>query len=133
MQFADFHLHSKYSRACSKDLDLKNLEKWGRIKGLDILGSADFTHPKWIVELKQGLKEDPESKGIYTTNNGFKFILSTELAFVYTDKNKGRRVHLVVLAPSFEVVDQITEYLKKHGRVDYDGRPIFKIPTLKNS
>jgi len=130
MQIADFHLHSKYSRACSKNLDIQNLEKWGRIKGIDILSSTDFTHPLWIKELKSLLKENTTGEnGIYNTQTGYRFILSTEISLVYTDMGKGRRVHHIVLAPSMDVVDQITEYLKKHGRVDYDGRPIFKITS----
>ena len=128
MQIADFHLHSKYSRACSKDLDIKNLEKWGRIKGVDILGTSDYTHPKWITELKTNLTEDPEEKGIYVSEGGQRFILSTEISLMYSEGGRGRRIHNVILAPSFEVVDQITEYLLTKGRIDYDGRPIFKIP-----
>ena len=54
---ADFHLHSKYSRATSKDMDLENLEKWARVKGLGLLGTGDFTHPKWLAEIKEKLKE----------------------------------------------------------------------------
>jgi len=56
------------------------------------------------------------------------FVLQTEVSLIYTDLGKGRRVHNVILAPNFDVVDQITEYFLKHGRIDYDGRPIFKIP-----
>jgi len=121
------HIHSKYSRACSANLDIPNLEKWARIKGVNLLGTADFTHPEWIKHLKEKLTED--ETGILKTQSGFNFVLSTEISLIYSQADKGRRVHHVVLAPSFEVVDQITEYLKKHGRVDYDGRPIFKIPS----
>jgi len=130
MQIVDFHLHSKYSRACSKNLDIDNLEKWGRIKGLDILSSCDFTHPIWIKELKSKLKENSTGeKGIFNTSSGFRFILSTEISLVYTDFGKGRRIHLIVTAPDFGCVSQITEYLLSKGRIDYDGRPIFKIPA----
>ncbi len=124
--FADLHLHSKYSRATSKDSNITNLEKWSKIKGLDLVGTSDFTHPKWIQELKTSLSDDNDT-GIYKTKTGMNFILQTEISLVYTQDGKGRRVHHVILAPNFDVVDQITEYLKKHGRVDYDGRPIFKI------
>ena len=128
MQIADLHLHSKYSRACSKNLDIENLEKWGRVKGIDILASSDYTHPIWIKELKAKLKEDTTGEdGIFKTSSGYNFLLSTEISLVYTDGGKGRRIHLIVLAPNFDVVDQITEYLKSKGRIDYDGRPIFKI------
>jgi uncharacterized protein (TIGR00375 family) len=124
MIIADLHIHSRFSRATSKDLTLPNLEKWARIKGIDILGTGDFTHPTWLKELKENLDE---KDGILYTNSGFKFILSGEISLVYT-QGKGRRVHLVLLAPSFEVVDKINSYLDTKGRRDYDGRPIFKIP-----
>ena len=122
---ADLHLHSRYSRACSKDLSLKTLEKWGKVKVLNLLGTSDFTHPEWIKELKRSLVE---KDGIFQTASGFNFVLQTEVSLIYSQGNKGRRVHNIVLAPNFDVVDQITEYLLKRGRVDYDGRPIFKIP-----
>jgi len=128
MQFiADLHIHSKYSRACSKDINIQNLERWAKIKGVNLLGTSDFTHPLWIKELKSNLKE-VENTGMFQTNTGFKFILQTEISLIYSQGGKGRRVHNVVFAPSFQAVDEITQYLLKHGRIDYDGRPIFKIP-----
>ncbi|MFC1728554.1 endonuclease Q family protein [Nanoarchaeota archaeon] len=120
----DLHIHSKYSRGCSTNLDINNLEKYARVKGVDLLGTGDFTHPKWIEELKKLREED----GILKTESGFPFVCQTELSLIYSQDGKGRRVHNVVLAPNLEVVDQITDELKKRGRVDYDGRPIFKIP-----
>jgi uncharacterized protein (TIGR00375 family) len=123
---ADLHIHGRFSRATSKQIDIENLEKYARIKGVELLGTGDFTHPEWIKELKRDLNED--SAGILRTKNNFPFILQTEISLIYTQDGKGRRIHNLVLAPSFDVVDQITEYLKTYGRVDYDGRPIFKIP-----
>ncbi|VVB80064.1 Uncharacterised protein [uncultured archaeon] len=120
---ADLHLHSRFSRACSKDITLDKMEKYGRMKGLDLLGTSDFTHPVWLDELKQNLKEE---RGILTSKTGFRFILSGEISLMYT-QGRGRRIHLVLLAPSFEVVDKINSYLDTKGRRDYDGRPIFKI------
>jgi uncharacterized protein (TIGR00375 family) len=122
--FADLHIHSRFSRACSKDLNLDNLEKWARVKGIDLLGTGDFTHPVWINELKANLADN--KKGIFHTKTGFKFILTGEISLMYT-QGHGRSVHLVLLAPSFDVVDKINGYLDKRGRRDYDGRPIFKI------
>ncbi len=124
--YADLHLHSRFSRATSKDLTIVNLEKWGKVKGLNLLGTSDFTHPQWIKELKLNLQDD--GSGILKSKRGMNFILQTEISLMYTQEGKGRRVHVVVLAPSFDVVDKITEYLLTKGRVDYDGRPIFKIP-----
>ena len=123
---ADLHLHSRYSRACSAELSIPNLEKWAKVKGLGLLGTGDFSHPEWQKELKKELKED--GTGILKTKDGFPFVLQNEISLIYTQKYKGRRIHLVVLAPSFEIVDKITEYLKSKGRVDYDGRPMFNIP-----
>ena len=123
MYFADLHIHSRFSRACSKDLNIDNLEKWAKIKGLDLLGTGDFSHPEWLRELKEKLNE---RDGILYTKNGFRFVLSWEVSLIYT-QTRGRKVHLVVLAPSFEVVDKINSYLDAKGRRDYDGRPIFKI------
>jgi uncharacterized protein (TIGR00375 family) len=123
---ADFHIHGRFSQATSKALDIPNLEKWARIKGLGLLGTGDFTHPKWIEELKAALTDD--GSGILRTESGFPFVLQTELSNIYSQDGRGRRVHNIILAPSFEAVDQITAELLKRGRVDYDGRPIFGIP-----
>lgn len=122
---ADLHIHSRFSRATSKALDISHLEKYARIKGVDILGTGDFTHPKWQEELKRNLDEGGE--GIYTTATGFKFLLQTELSFVYTQGRRGRRIHLVVLAPDMGSVEQLSEFLATKGRLDYDGRPIFNM------
>ena len=122
---SDLHIHSRYSRACSKQISIANLEKYAKIKGVGLLGTGDFQHPEWQKELKKELTDD--GTGIAKTKNGFSFAYSTEVSLMYTD-GKGRRIHLVTLAPSMEVVEQITETLGKRGRLDYDGRPIFKIP-----
>ena len=130
MEFiADMHIHSKYSRACSKDLTIPNLEKWAKVKGVNLLGTGDFTHPKWIQELKTNLTETDTEKdsGFFQTKTGFNFVLQTEISLIYTQE-KGRKIHNLVFAPSFQAVDEITKFLLTRGRVDYDGRPIFKIP-----
>ncbi len=123
---ADMHIHGRHSQATSKDIDIPNLEKYAKIKGVNLLGTGDFTHPKWIEHLKESLPT--EKDGIFYKKNGFPFILQTELSLIYTQGGSGRRIHNVVLAPNFEVVQQITDYLLTKGRIDYDGRPIFKIP-----
>lgn len=121
---ADLHIHSRFSRACSKDLTVENLEKWARVKGLDLLGTGDFTHPVWLQELREKLRDN--GHGLFLTESGFKFILTGEISLMYT-QGRGRSVHLVLLAPGFEVIDKINTYLDRKGRRDYDGRPIFKI------
>ncbi|MFH0797834.1 MAG: endonuclease Q family protein [Candidatus Woesearchaeota archaeon] len=122
---ADLHIHGRYSRGCSTNIDIESLEKWARIKGLGVIGTGDFTHPEWLKHLKENLTEE---EGILKTKTGFNFVLQTEISLIYTQDGKGRRIHNVVLAPSFEIVDIIRSMLLKRGRLDYDGRPIFKIP-----
>ncbi|MBI2176229.1 DNA helicase UvrD [Candidatus Woesearchaeota archaeon] len=126
---ADLHIHSSYSRACSKDLSLENLEKYARIKGVGLLGTGDFTHPKWVQEARAKLKED--GNGILYSSTGFPFVWQTELSLAYTQNGRGRRIHYIILAPSGEVVGQITEFLLTKGRVDYDGRPIFGMSSIE--
>jgi len=120
---ADMHIHSRFSRATSKNLTIPNLVKYGKIKGINLLGTGDFTHPLWLKELKQ-LKSN--GKGVYY-HEDFPFIISGEISLIYTQE-RGRRIHLVILVPSFEIADKINAYLDTKGRRDYDGRPIFKIP-----
>jgi uncharacterized protein (TIGR00375 family) len=118
---ADLHLHSKYSRATSERMTIEELAKFAKVKGLDVLGTGDFTHPKWLKELKSKLvKKD----GIYEYD-AVKFIPSGEISLIYKQGEKTRRVHNMILAPDFEVVEQINTWLSKKGRLDYDGRPIF--------
>jgi len=125
--FGDFHIHSRFSRACSKDLNVINLVKWARIKGLNLLGTGDFTHEIWLNELKDSLKEDEGIFWYEDSEGKFPFILTSEISLVYSQEGKGRRVHLVYLAPNFQAVDKINSWLDTKGRRDYDGRPIFSI------
>jgi uncharacterized protein (TIGR00375 family) len=122
--FADLHIHSRFSRACSKDITIENLVKWAKIKGLNLLGTGDFSHPKWLEEIKEKLKE---KNGFYYYKD-FPFIITGEISLIYTDFGKGRRIHLNLLIPSIEIAEKINSYLDTKGRRDYDGRPIFKIP-----
>lgn len=121
--FADFHLHSRFSRACSRDITLENLVKWAKVKGLDLLGTGDFTHPQWFEEIKKLREKD----GFYYYQD-FPFIITGEISLIYSQDGKGRKVHLNMLIPSVEVAEKIHDYLDSKGRRDYDGRPIFGIP-----
>ena len=125
--FCDLHLHSKYSRACSKNISLDSLAANARKKGLTVLGTGDFSFHAWNKELKSKLSE---SDGIYEYD-GIKFVLSNEISLMYTQDGKKRRIHHILLAPSFDVVDQINEFLAKKGRLDYDGRPIFGFSSIE--
>jgi uncharacterized protein (TIGR00375 family) len=119
---ADLHIHSKYSRATSTNLSFDNLVKWAKIKGLDLLGTGDFTHPIWLEEIKK-LKNN--GHGFYY-HGDFPFVISGEISLIYT-QGSGRRIHLVVLVPNIEIAEEINKYLDTKGRRDYDGRPIFGI------
>ena len=124
---ADLHIHSKYSRGCSININFFNLERFARIKGIDLLGTGDFQHPKWYEEINKNLKEED---GVLWSKNKFPFLWQTEISLIYSDE-KGRRIHYVVLAPNKEVVEQVIEMLGKKGRLDYDGRPIFGITSVE--
>ncbi len=126
---ADLQIHSRFSRATSSSLNLTNLEKYAKLKGLNLLGTGDFTHPKWLAELKSELKED--GSGVLTSKSGFHFVLQGEISNIYTQDGKGRRVHTLLLARNFEVVEQINAALLKKGRLDYDGRPIFGFSCIE--
>ncbi len=127
--FADFHIHGRFSRATSKDLTLKKLESFARIKGLNLLGTGDFTHPKWFYEIKEELTDD--GSGILRSKSGFRFLLQTELSLIYKQGDKIRKIHLVILAPNIGVVEQINSLLLKFGRLDYDGRPTFGVKAFE--
>ncbi len=124
MEFiSDLHVHSKYSRACSKKLDIPHMEQYAKIKGVDLMGTGDFQHPKWQKEIKEHLTED--GTGILRTENNYPFLLTSEISLIYTQGGKGRKIHNVIFAKSFEVAAQVSEALLTKGRIDYDGRPIF--------
>ncbi|OGZ19014.1 MAG: DNA helicase UvrD [Candidatus Nealsonbacteria bacterium RBG_13_42_11] len=122
---ADFHLHSKYSRATSRDMDLENLDKWAKIKGIKVLGTGDFTHPEWLKSLKEKL--EPAEPGLFKlkgVKSDTRFILTAEISCIYSKKEKVRKIHIVIFAPSFEVVDKINVQLGWVGNLKSDGRPI---------
>ena len=122
---ADFHLHSKYSRATSKDMDLENLEKWAKLKGIKVLTIGDFTHPEWFKNLKEKL--EPAEPGLFKLKNSgstIRFILTTEISCIYSKKFKVRKIHILIFAPSFEVVEKINAHLGWIGNLKADGRPI---------
>ena len=122
---ADFHLHSKYSRATSRDMNLENLEKWARIKGIKVLGTGDFTHPEWFKNLKEKL--EPAEPGLFKLKNSdspTRFILTTEVSCIYSKAGRVRKIHIIIFAPSFEIVDKINAHLGWIGNLKADGRPI---------
>ena len=105
-QVLDLHIHSPYSRACSPQLTPVNIDKTCRQKGVDIIATGDFTHPDWFKVLKQELEETYLNSGLYKLKSShddqIKFILATEVALIYKDNEKIRRIHLVVQAPNLK-------------------------------
>ncbi len=136
---ADLHIHSKFSRATSRDMNIDTLAYWAKIKGIRLLATADFTHPEWLFLIRDKL--EPEGNGFYKLRNiiasqndyvknvpvspeDVSFILSTEISFIYSKKGKVRKIHLLILAPDFESVDRINRKLSGLGNLRSDGRPI---------
>ena len=123
---ADFHLHSKYSRATSREMEVETLARWAKKKGIGLLGTGDFTHPTYFAELQSKL--EPEGNGLFRLkkgDQGIHYILTSEVSNIYTQGGKGRRVHSLIFAPSFEAVDAIRSKLGNLGKLSSDGRPIF--------
>jgi uncharacterized protein (TIGR00375 family) len=123
---ADLHIHSRYSRATSKEMIIPKIAEYAKLKGIGLVASADFTHPQWLKELRANLSE--AGKGIYECN-GVKFILNVEVNNIYTKKGKLRRLHNLIFAPDFDTVDKINAYLTKYGKLASDGRPILSLDS----
>ena len=130
---ADFHVHSKYSRATSKDLSPVGLFNAAIKKGIDIIGTGDFTHPQYLQELKENLVEAHNAEGFFTLKKkqeGKKapvFVLSQEISCIYSQGERVRRNHILITAPDFATVDRIVAILQKVGNLSADGRPILGI------
>ena len=122
---ADLHLHSPYAIATSKDLSFENLVKWAGIKGIDLLASADFTHPLWFEETKAKLRETGDGllKLQDSPDSSVRFVLGTEVNCNAKQGERSRRVHVLVFAPGLEVVARINARLSDHGLLTGDGRP----------
>lgn len=122
MEFvADFHIHSKYSRATSKDMDVQHLAEWAKLKGINLMGTGDFTHHLWLEELKNNLEDT--ANGLFK-HKGINFILTAEISSIYSKGGRGYRIHNIIFAPSFKTVDKINDYLSRVGNLASDGRPI---------
>jgi uncharacterized protein (TIGR00375 family) len=127
---ADFHLHSKFSRATSKEMVVETLARWGKKKGVSLLGTGDFTHPTYFAELRSKLI--PLGNGLFELKKGekgVKFILTAEVSNIYTQGGKVRRIHNLIFAPGFEVAEAIRSKLGNLGKLSSDGRPIFSFPA----
>ena len=137
---ADLHIHSRYSRATSKQGTPEYLDLWARKKGISILGTGDFTHPQWREELKEKLisAEDGlyclkkeavlEESGEYK-NSSPRFVLSGEISSIYKKNGKVRKVHNVILLPSLEDAEKLSKKLETIGNIHSDGRPILGLDS----
>ncbi len=125
---ADLHIHSRYSRATSKEMMIPKIAEYAKLKGIDMVATGDFTHPQWLKELKANLKES--GKGVYEYDST-KFILNVEVNNIYTKKGKLRRLHNLIFAPDFTTVEKINAYLTRYGKLASDGRPILSLDTYE--
>ena len=121
---ADFHIHSKYSRATSPDMNIKTLSEYAKLKGISLLGTGDFTHYLWLEELKNTLKDS--GNGLFEYN-AVNFMLTGEISSIYSKNGKVRKIHNVIFVPSFDIADRVNSALSGYGNIASDGRPIIGI------
>ena len=144
---ADLHIHSKYSRACARDLDLPNLAWWARRKGITLLGTGDFTHPAWLdhlrdalepaaepglYQLRKDLAKDVERKlppRLSSTEDPTRFLLSVEISTIYKRDDRTRKVHHLVYLPDLDAVQRFNTRLGRIGNLGADGRPILGLDS----
>ena len=121
----DLHVHSRYSRATSGNMVIPEISKYARMKGLQLVGTGDFTHPRWCNELREEL-EDVGNTGILRPKRGrhpISYVISGEVCTVFESGKKSRKIHHVMMVPDFETADQIRDRLARFGDVEVDGRP----------
>ena len=121
---ADLHLHSPYARATSRELTFDNMARWARVKGIDLLASADFTHPVWFAETKRALR--PLGNGLYE-RNGARFVIGTEVNCSGMQGGRNRRVHMLVFAPCIGMAERINAAVSGKGALAADGRPTLRM------
>jgi uncharacterized protein (TIGR00375 family) len=133
---ADLHIHSKYSRATSGDMTPETIWKWAQFKGISVVGTGDFTHPKWFKELNDKLA--PAGNGLFRLKKSYRaeedipapcrsevsFLLSAEISCIYSKQKKTRKVHCLVFMPDFQGAAKLSIALAKIGNLNSDGRPI---------
>lgn len=138
MFIADLHIHSRFSRATSRDGDAPHLDWWARRKGIGLVGTGDFTHPAWRAELHEQL--EPAGEGVYTLKAEYRlpdaqpgdaprFVVTGEISSIYKRHGKTRKVHNVILLPSLEAADELAARLEAIGNIRSDGRPILGLDS----
>lgn len=121
---ADFHIHSCYSRACSKDLSIAELAKWATVKGIGLMGTGDFTHPQWVEQMKDALRDAGD--GLYE-HGGVRFMPTSEVNTLYYKGGKAHQIHHILMAPSLATVERINQELAAFGDLALDGRPMLRM------
>jgi uncharacterized protein (TIGR00375 family) len=123
---ADLHIHGRYSRATSERMCVEEINRFAKMKGLSIVGTGDFTHPKWFKEIGETLIPEPGT-GLHRlssdSNSTVRFMLTSEVSTVFALRSGVKKVHHVILTPSLETAAQINDRLMKHGSLSSDGRP----------
>ena len=131
---ADLHLHSKYSRATSQRMNVEEIARFAEAKGLTVVGTGDFTHPEWMAELKTHLTED-DDKGLYTVKSRpespIRFMVTGEVSTVFEWEGRTKKIHHVLLVPSLEVAEQVSERLERFGDLEADGRPTLSMTAAE--
>ena len=139
---ADLHIHSRHSRATSKDMTLESLWKWAQLKGINVVGTGDFTHPKWFHELKEKLEYNDNKLFKLNKNNQnddipslcrseVYFLLATEISCIYSKNGKTRKVHCLVFVPDLSAASKLIAVLTRIGNLSSDGRPILGLDAKR--
>ena len=127
---ADLHLHSRYSRATSESMCIREIARYAKVKGLNLVGTGDFTHPKWLQELNEALVKVADS-GFYEVVKDkvspLRFAVTTEVCTMWTVQGQIKKVHHVIVTPSLETAVQVNDRLVKYGSLASDGRPTLNI------
>ena len=131
---ADLHIHSRFSRATSERMNLEEIASYAKIKGLSLVGTGDFTHPRWLHEIQETLAKDADT-GLYrvakTPESSMRFMLTTEVCTIFDWQGQSKKVHHVILAPNMEVINQINGNLEEYGDLASDGRPILNMTATQ--
>jgi uncharacterized protein (TIGR00375 family) len=126
---ADLHIHGRFSRATSEQMSIPEIGKFAKIKGLNLVGTGDFTHPEWLKEIKQTLIPEQDSNlfKLSDVDSPIRFMLTTEVCTIFNYKGESKKIHHVILTPSLETATQINERLQNFGSLSSDGRPILNV------
>ncbi len=130
---SDLHVHSRFARACSPAITLQGMEQTAIEKGINLIGTGDFTHPTWLKEIVLQL-EETDGKGFFCikgSSSGVKFVLSAEVCTISRDHDRVRKIHNCILMPSLDSVASMNEMLAKHADLSSDGRSIISISAAE--